>query len=53
MQVAMKRNVIRRKAHRAEIHAANEPDARDGGVQSVDRALSSSKRWPKTMRDIG
>src|SRR6266581_4381280 len=37
MQVAMKRNVIRRKAIEPKSHADNEP--RDGGVQSVDRAL--------------
>src|ERR1700730_4371767 len=38
MQVAMKRNVIRRKAIEPKSNADN-PDARDGGVQSVDRAL--------------
>ena len=35
----MKRNVIRRRLIEPKSHAANEPDARDGGVQSVDRAL--------------
>src|SRR6478736_72332 len=37
MQVAMKRNVIRRRLIEPKSHADNEP--RDGGVQSVDRAL--------------
>lgn len=37
MQVAMSKNVIRRKSH--EARSAPEAD-RDGGVQSVDRALS-------------
>src|SRR4051812_615175 len=40
MQVAMKRNVIRRKPVEPKSGADSEPDARDGGVQSVDRALS-------------
>jgi IclR family acetate operon transcriptional repressor len=39
MQVAMKRNVIRRKATEPKSNADNDPDPRDGGVQSVDRAL--------------
>src|SRR3984893_779404 len=39
MQVAMKRNVIRRKAIEPKSIANNDSDARDGGVQSVDRAL--------------
>src|ERR1700681_599346 len=39
MQVAMKRNVIRRKAIEPKPIANNDSDARDGGVQSVDRAL--------------
>jgi IclR family acetate operon transcriptional repressor len=39
MQVAMKRNVIRRKATEPKSNADNDLDARDGGVQSVDRAL--------------
>jgi hypothetical protein len=54
MQVAMKRNVIRRRLVEPKSPADNE--SKDGGVQSVDRALliiSLSKRWPKTMRDIG
>src|ERR1700742_4386530 len=38
MQVAMKRNVIRSKPH--EPRSDNETEPRDGGVQSVDRALS-------------
>src|SRR6202047_5005282 len=38
MQVAMKRDAIRRKAIELKSNAANDP--RDGGVQSVDRALS-------------
>jgi IclR family acetate operon transcriptional repressor len=38
MQVAMKRNVIRRKAIEPKSNADN-PDPRDGGVQCVDRAL--------------
>src|ERR1700738_1863228 len=40
MQVAMKRNVIRRRAIEPKSSAYNDPDPRDGGVQSVDRALS-------------
>jgi IclR family transcriptional regulator, acetate operon repressor len=40
MQVAMKRNVIRRKPLEAKPGADPEPESRDGGVQSVDRALS-------------
>ena len=36
----MKRNVIRRKAIEPKSSAYNDPDPRDGGVQSVDRALS-------------
>jgi IclR family acetate operon transcriptional repressor len=39
MQVAMKRNVIRRRPIEPKSSAASEPDPRDGGVQSVDRAL--------------
>jgi IclR family acetate operon transcriptional repressor len=39
MQVAMKRNVIRRKAIEPKSNADNDLDPRDGGVQSVDRAL--------------
>jgi AraC-like DNA-binding protein len=40
MQVAMKRNVIRRRPVEPKSRADNDPDPRDGGVQSVDRALS-------------
>jgi IclR family acetate operon transcriptional repressor len=40
MQVAMKRNVIRRKPLEPKPAADHEAEARDGGVQSVDRALS-------------
>src|SRR6266436_7961475 len=40
MQVAMKKNVIRRRLIEPKSHADNNPDPRDGGVQSVDRALS-------------
>jgi IclR family acetate operon transcriptional repressor len=40
MQVAMKRNVIRRKAIEPKSGADNDADSRDVGVQSVDRALS-------------
>src|SRR5437016_14553133 len=40
MQVAMKRDVIRRKAIEPKSSADHEADSRDGGVQSVDRALS-------------
>ena len=40
MQVAMKRDVIRRKAIEPKSSTDHEPDARDSGVQSVDRALS-------------
>jgi IclR family transcriptional regulator, acetate operon repressor len=39
-QVAMKRNVIRRKSLEPKSAAENDPEPRDGGVQSVDRALS-------------
>src|SRR4030088_1928288 len=39
MQVAMKRNVIRRRLIEPKSHADNNSDPRDGGVQSVDRAL--------------
>src|ERR1700676_5536528 len=39
MQVAMKRNVIRRKAIEPKPAPSRDPDPRDGGVQSVDRAL--------------
>jgi IclR family acetate operon transcriptional repressor len=39
-QVAMKRNMIRRKSLEPRSAAEAEPDPRDGGVQSVDRALS-------------
>ena len=39
MQVAMKRNVIRRKAIELKSRSYNDPDPGDGGVQSVDRAL--------------
>src|SRR6478735_4415255 len=40
MQVAMKKHVIRRKAVEPKSGADHEPDARDSGVQSVDRALA-------------
>src|SRR2546428_6875652 len=40
MQVAMKKDVIRRKAIEPKSSADHEVDARDSGVQSVDRALS-------------
>jgi IclR family transcriptional regulator, acetate operon repressor len=36
----MKRSVIRRKVVEPRVAADGEPDGRDGGVQSVDRALS-------------
>src|SRR6201991_2814646 len=39
MQVAMKRNVIRRRAVELKSSADQDPESRDGGVQSVDRAL--------------
>src|ERR1700710_2800763 len=39
MQVAMKRNVIRRRPIEPKSNGDNDPDPRDGGVQSVDRAL--------------
>src|ERR1700742_3688974 len=39
MQVAMKRQLIRRKAIEPKSTVNNDPDAKDGGVQSVDRAL--------------
>src|SRR6267154_1808206 len=39
MQVAMKRNVIRHKAIEPKSSALGYPEPRDGGVQSVDRAL--------------
>jgi len=40
MQVAMKRNVIRRKPVEPKSGTDSEVESRDGGVQSVDRALS-------------
>src|SRR5438445_13852432 len=39
MRVAMKRNVIRRKTIEPKSSADSYPEPRDGGVQSVDRAL--------------
>jgi IclR family transcriptional regulator, acetate operon repressor len=39
MQVAMKRNVIRRRLIEPKSNVNNDLDPRDGGVQSVDRAL--------------
>jgi IclR family acetate operon transcriptional repressor len=39
MQVAMKRHVIRRRTVEPKSIGNNEPDAKDSGVQSVDRAL--------------
>jgi len=39
MQVSMKRNVIRRRLIEPKSNADNDADPRDGGVQSVDRAL--------------
>jgi len=36
----MKRNVVRRRLIEPKSNADSEPDPRDGGVQSVDRALS-------------
>lgn len=39
MQVAMKRDVIRRKTIEPKSTANSDPDPKDGGVQSVDRAL--------------
>src|SRR3979490_3603668 len=38
MQVAMKRNVIRRRLIEPKSNADNDPDPRDGAVQSVERA---------------
>jgi len=40
MQVAMSKNVIRRKSLEPKSAAEAEHETRDGGVQSVDRALS-------------
>jgi IclR family transcriptional regulator, acetate operon repressor len=40
MQVAMSKNVIRRKSLEPRSPSEADHDARDGGVQSVDRALS-------------
>src|SRR5881398_514241 len=40
MQVAMKRSVIRRKPVEPKSGADSDSESRDGGVQSVDRALS-------------
>jgi IclR family acetate operon transcriptional repressor len=40
MQIAMKKNVIRRRLIEPKSNADSDPDPRDGGVQSVDRALS-------------
>jgi IclR family transcriptional regulator, acetate operon repressor len=39
MQIAMKRNVIRRRLIEPKSNADGDGDPRDGGVQSVDRAL--------------
>jgi IclR family acetate operon transcriptional repressor len=39
MQVAMKRNVIRRRLVEPKTSTDSDPDPRDGGVQCVDRAL--------------
>jgi IclR family acetate operon transcriptional repressor len=39
MQVAMKRNLIRRRPLEPKASAVDDPDPRDGAVQSVDRAL--------------
>src|SRR6202047_186648 len=43
MQIAMKKNVIRRRLIEPKSNADGDPDPRDGGVQSVDRALSILK----------
>src|ERR1700730_3748988 len=40
MQVAMKRNVIRRRLIEPKSSADSDSEPRDGGVQSVDRALA-------------
>jgi IclR family acetate operon transcriptional repressor len=40
MQVAMKREAIRRKAIEPKTATEHEAESRDGGVQSVDRALT-------------
>src|SRR5258708_36528908 len=40
MQIAMKRNGVRRRLIEPKSNADRDPDPRDGGVQSVDRALS-------------
>jgi IclR family acetate operon transcriptional repressor len=40
MQVAMRKNVIRRRAVEPKSSADHDAEPRDGGVQSVDRALS-------------
>src|ERR1700731_3613829 len=40
MQIAMKKNVIRARPIEPKSNADGDPDPRDGGVQSVDRALS-------------
>src|ERR1700731_2944490 len=39
MQIAMKKNVIRARPIEPKSNADGDPDPRDGGVQSVDRAL--------------
>lgn len=39
-QIAMSKNVIRRKSLQPRSPSEGEPEPRDGGVQSVDRALS-------------
>jgi IclR family transcriptional regulator, acetate operon repressor len=39
MQGAMKKNAIRRKVTEPKPAGGSDPDSRDGGVQSVDRAL--------------
>ena len=45
----MKRNVIRRKPVEPKSGADNDSDSRDGGVQSVDRALSAASTDGKTI----
>src|ERR1700733_7588968 len=47
MQVAMKRDVIRRKTIEPKSTTNSDPDPKDGGVQSVDRALLIIETLPE------
>ena len=49
----MKKNVIRRRLVEPKSGADSDSDARGGGVQSVDRALSIIETLPRMMGGIG